>query len=36
MWGFLGNLIGGPIVTGMLNAYKAKLTSENTRGSYWE
>ena len=27
MWGFLLNLIGGPIVTGIISAYKAKLAN---------
>ena len=31
MWGFLLNLIGGPIVTGIISAYKAKLAATNTR-----
>jgi hypothetical protein len=31
MWGFLANLIGGPIVSGLINAYKAKLEAANTR-----
>ena len=30
MWTFLANLIGGPIVTGLINAYKAKLAAGNT------
>ena len=31
MWGFLLNLIGGPIVTGIISAYKAKLAAQNTQ-----
>jgi len=30
MWEILANLLGGPIVTGLIKAYQAKLTSENT------
>lgn len=30
MWTFLANLIGGPIVTGLIGAYKAKLAVGNT------
>lgn len=30
MWGILANLIGGPIVTGLIEAYKQKLASGNT------
>ncbi|HZP76541.1 MAG TPA: hypothetical protein VFB45_10395 [Pseudolabrys sp.] len=30
MWSFLANLIGGPIVTGLIGAYKAKLAAGNT------
>jgi len=30
MWAILANLIGGPIVTGLIGAYKAKLESGNT------
>lgn len=30
MWQFLLSLIGGPIVTGLINAYKAKLAAGNT------
>jgi hypothetical protein len=29
MWGMIANLIGGPIVKGLLNAYKSKLTADN-------
>ncbi len=31
MLAWLGSLIGGPIVNGLINAYKAKLSAENTR-----
>jgi hypothetical protein len=31
MWNWLANLIGGPVVTGLINAYKAKLDASNTR-----
>lgn len=30
MWAILANLIGGPVVTGLINAYKAKLEAGNT------
>ena len=30
MWTFLANLIGGPIVSGLIGAYKAKLAAGNT------
>lgn len=30
MWGILANLIGGPVVNGLINAYKAKLEAGNT------
>ena len=30
MWEILANLFGGPIVSGLIKAYQAKLTSENT------
>lgn len=30
MWGFLANLIGGPIISGLINSYKAKLEAGNT------
>lgn len=33
MWQFLANLIGGPIVTGLISAYKAKLAAGNTAES---
>ncbi|CAL80520.1 hypothetical protein; putative membrane protein [Bradyrhizobium sp. ORS 278] len=31
MWTWLASLIGGPIVSGLINAYKAKLDAANTR-----
>jgi hypothetical protein len=31
MWTWLASLIGGPVVTGLINAYKAKLDASNTR-----
>lgn len=34
MWGWIANLVGGPIVRGLLNAYKAKLAATNTRDKY--
>jgi hypothetical protein len=30
MWELLANLIGGPIVTGLIKAYQAKLAAGNT------
>jgi len=30
MWTFLANLIGGPIINGLIGAYKAKLAAGNT------
>lgn len=30
MWAFLANLIGGPIITGLISGYKAKLAAGNT------
>ena len=30
MWTFLLNLIGGPIITGIIDGYKAKLAAQNT------
>ena len=29
MWSWLASLIGGPVVTGLINAYKAKLDAAN-------
>jgi hypothetical protein len=31
MWSWLATLIGGPVVNGLINAYKAKLASANTQ-----
>ena len=31
MWSILANLLGGPLVNGLLNAYKAKLDAANVR-----
>jgi hypothetical protein len=31
MWSWLASLIGGPVVSGLINAYKAKLDSANTQ-----
>ena len=31
MWTWLASLIGGPVVTGLINAYKAKLAAANTQ-----
>ena len=31
MWTFLGSLIGGPVVNGLLKAYQSKLEAQNTR-----
>lgn len=30
MWGFLANLIGGPVVNGLIDGYKARLAAGNT------
>jgi hypothetical protein len=30
MWQILANLLGGPIVSGLIKAYQAKLASDNT------
>ena len=30
MWGFIANLIGGPLVNGLIDGYKAKLAAGNT------
>ena len=30
MWSLLASLIGGPVVSGLINAYKAKLDAANT------
>ena len=31
MWGWLANLIGGPVIAGLINGYKAKLDAANTQ-----
>ena len=31
MWGWLASLLGGPLVNGLINAYKAKLAAANTQ-----
>jgi hypothetical protein len=31
MWTWVANLVGGPIVSGLINAYKAKLDAANTQ-----
>ena len=31
MWTWLASLLGGPVVNGLINAYKAKLTATNTQ-----
>ncbi len=31
MLAWLGSLIGGPVITGLINAYKAKLDASNTK-----
>ena len=31
MWTWLASLIGGPVITGLINAYKAKLDASNTQ-----
>src|SRR3954454_17000615 len=31
MWSWLASLIGGPVMTGLINAYKAKLDAANTQ-----
>src|SRR6188508_3749865 len=31
MWSWLASLIGGPVVNGLINAYKAKLDAANTQ-----
>ena len=31
MWGALLSLLGGPVVNGLINAYKAKLAAQNTQ-----
>jgi hypothetical protein len=29
MWNWLASIIGGPVITGLINAYKAKLDAAN-------
>ncbi|MBM3526842.1 MAG: hypothetical protein FJX62_02020 [Alphaproteobacteria bacterium] len=31
MWTWLASLVGGPVVNGLINAYKAKLAATNTQ-----
>ena len=31
MWSWLASLIGGPVITGLINAYKARLDASNTQ-----
>ncbi len=31
MWTWLASLIGGPVISGLINAYKAKLDAANTQ-----
>jgi hypothetical protein len=31
MWTWLASLVGGPAITGLINAYKAKLDAANTQ-----
>jgi hypothetical protein len=31
MWSWLASIIGGPVITGLINAYKAKLDASNTQ-----
>ena len=31
MWTWLASLIGGPVVNGLIDAYKAKLDAANTQ-----
>jgi len=31
MWSWLASLIGGPVVNGLINAYKARLDASNTQ-----
>jgi hypothetical protein len=32
MWTWLASLVGGPVVTGLINAYRGKLEAANTQG----
>jgi hypothetical protein len=31
MWSWLASFIGGPVITGLINAYKARLDASNTK-----
>src|SRR6185369_16790227 len=31
MWSWLASLIGGPVITGLINVYKARLDASNTQ-----
>lgn len=31
MWAFLANFLGGPVISGLISAYKAKLDAGNTQ-----
>jgi len=33
MWTWLASFLGGPVINGLISAYKAKLDSENTKGA---
>src|SRR5919198_3979526 len=33
MWTWLASFLGGPVVNGLISAYKAKLDAENTMGA---
>ena len=33
MWTWLASFLGGPVVNGLINAYKAKLEAANTQGA---
>ena len=33
MWTWLASFLGGPVVNGLINAYKAKLEAANTEGA---
>jgi hypothetical protein len=30
MWSWLASLVGGPVISGLINAYKVKLDAANT------
>lgn len=32
MWSWLASLLGGPVINGLISAYKAKLEAANTQG----